>query len=293
MLVHSPDVGVVVVAYRSAETIQSCLEGLLRDPRVIVVVVDNSTDSATERIASSYGPRVEYVASENLGFGASCNRGAALLRDRIAYLAFINPDLSLSRDLGSLVELSKKHPCALVGGETGTESSSARPFATPLRELGKAVVGPRAYSIPLSGGHPRPVEQLSGALLLCSREFFTTLGGFDERFELYYEDVDLCRRAHLFEGCWLDPQYYGEHIGNASYSQASRIAYRAHRISRIRYLRKHHPKFGASFLFTLGILEYLARGVARTPEGWSTRSMSVADQLQEILAPGETQILRG
>ena len=118
------------------------------------------------------------------------------------------------------------------------------------------------------GDKPVRVDQVSGALLLVRRRDFARLNGFDARFELYYEDVDLCSRAAALGGCVFVPVRWGRHVGGASAAAAAGPAYVAGRLSRMRYLRKHAPGrvTGAALLAMAG-LEVVARTVARGSEG--------------------------
>jgi GT2 family glycosyltransferase len=291
-------IGVVVVAYRSAATIAACVRSCLADRAVTALaVVDNAADPATaEAVREVVDDRVVYTASENMGFAAGCNSGAALLPSGVAWLAFVNPDLELERPLGELVELPEVATAGIVGAHIESPRSpgvpSARRGVTAARELAKAAVGSRAYALPPLGRRPIRVDQVSGALLLVRRQDFQRLEGFDERFELYYEDVDLCSRAATLGGCLFVPERWGRHAGGASAAAVSGPAYVAGRVSRMRYLRKHRPGVGTeSALVAVAAIEVVTRTVGRGSEGGRARVAAVHAQWRELRHPGSVRAL--
>jgi len=292
-------IGVVVVAYRSAPAIAACVRSCLADPAVdSVVVVDNSADVATEEAVGRLGDsRVRYRASPNLGFAVGCNTGAAELPVDVTWVAFVNPDVELERPLDGLVSLPEVATACVVGAHVESPRSpgvpSARRAVSRRRELSKAVVGSRAYAMEPLGDSPVHVDQVPGALLLIRRADLDRLGGFDERFELYYEDVDLCARAARLGGCVFVPMRWGRHAGGASAATVGERAYVAGRVSRMRYLRKHRP--GVFTELSLGVMagaEAVTRTLARGPEGRRGRADGLRAQWREWLVPGSVRSLR-
>jgi GT2 family glycosyltransferase len=290
--------GVVVVAYRSAATIAACVRSCVADDAVAaLVVVDNAADDATAgAVRSVADDRVAYLGSANRGFAAGCNTGAAALPASVEWLAFVNPDVELERGLGELVGMPEVARACVVGAHVESPRSPAVPSArrgvTIRRELAKAVTGSRAYALePLRDKAVR-VDQVSGALLLVRRRDFARLNGFDERFELYYEDVDLCARAAAFGGCVFVPRRWGRHIGGASAAAAAGPAYVAGRLSRMRYVRKHAPgPVAGGALLAMAGLEAVARTVARGNEGGAARMAALGAQWREWRRPGSVRAL--
>ncbi|GAB3029951.1 hypothetical protein GCM10027052_02540 [Parafrigoribacterium mesophilum] len=124
-------------------------------------------------------------------------------------------------------------------------------------------------------------------------ETYAALGGFDEQFELYYEDVDICERAQVFGGCALAPIEWGVHVGGASSATASTLSYCLGRISRLRYFRK---RYGASWVTdaTIGVIaavEFLARSITAQSEGMHARLQSISQQWAEMRTPGSVNLL--
>jgi GT2 family glycosyltransferase len=291
-------VGVVVVAYRSATTVTACVRSCLADPRVTaVVVVDNAADGATElAVIEVADPRLAYRRSANVGFAAGCNLGVAELPADVTWIAFVNPDVELERPLSALVSRPEVATAAVVGAHVESPRSpgvpSARPAVSLRRELAKAVVGSRAYATKRSGDSAMRVAQVSGALLLVRRDDLERLGGFDERFELYYEDVDLCMRAAGLGGCLFVPIRWGRHVGGASAATANGAAYVAGRVSRMRYLRKHRPgPLTEVSLGVMAVIEAVTRSVARGAEGRRGRADALRAEWREWRTPGSVRAL--
>lgn len=198
------DAWAVVVNYDSGQRLGPLLDVLL--PEVAgAVVVDNASTDGSLAIAESR-PGVSVVRNDrNRGFAAAANQGAARAAGE-TWLLFVNPDTRLRA--GQVTELLRDIPrdAAAVaplqvdaGGEPRSETGGYEP--TLLRYLVWALLPVRLHG--RSGpwlAPPWPVadvelDWVSGALLGIRREVFEALGAFDERFFLYHEDVDFCRRA--------------------------------------------------------------------------------------------------
>lgn len=198
-------IGAVVVGHYSAATLADCLQRLLAAEGVAVVaVVDNGSGDGSVPIARTLAarePRLRVLAnSGNPGFAVACNQGAALLAT--PWLAFVNPDLLVEADtLARLRALAESTPDAgLIGADLvdaqGRRDPAARRREPHLRTLLAGAGGRRSLAVaPIDVQPVQPVEATSGALMLLPRVLFETLGGFDERYRLHAEDLDLCRRV--------------------------------------------------------------------------------------------------
>ncbi|TAK43816.1 MAG: glycosyltransferase family 2 protein [Betaproteobacteria bacterium] len=161
-----------------------------------LILTENIRDAnpLTSRRASG---RVEIVANaQPKGFGA--NHNAAFRRCGTPYFCVCNPDIRLPADpfpalLAALAAPSNAAAGPLVRSPNGRVEDSARRFptlATLLRKLVREADGP---DYPVDRG-PVAVDWVAGMFMLFRSERFRAVGGFDERYFLYYEDVDLCRR---------------------------------------------------------------------------------------------------
>jgi N-acetylglucosaminyl-diphospho-decaprenol L-rhamnosyltransferase len=178
---------------------------LMKSGGAQVVVVDNGSPhhSAVLRLQKMRGVRIVY-AGRNLGFATGVNRGVASSDGE--WILLLNPDVTvgdgfLDDALLAAEKLIRKRPATgIVGLKLENRDGSTQPSCGPLPTLANTLAGifsPRwkRKCRPLPDGEQARVPWATGGCLLVHRDCFRMLGGFDERFFLYYEDVDLCKRA--------------------------------------------------------------------------------------------------
>ena len=257
-------VDVVVVSYNSRGELRACVEPLTRLADVNVVVVDNaSTDGSLEVIADLPVERI--ALPQNGGFGHGCNAGWRV--GEAPYVLFLNPDALIdSEALDRLVAILEDSPAAgavapRINHDDGTLDYSLRRFprlrSTYARAFFLHRIFPRATwtdeLIREPGVYARPgsPDWVSGACILVRRTVLEELGGFDEGFFMYCEDIDLCRRVQdAGHELRYEPAAVITHIGGASAPRASLLPVLAE--SRLRYAGKHRSAPAAS-LERLGI----------------------------------------
>jgi len=283
---------VVVVAYKNASTIIPCVRPLLSDAGVTrVVVVDNSSDQDIEALCSAEkaGCRLIYIPEDNIGYARACNLGVTLMTGDDRYVAILNPDVTLVRPLSQLAGLAESDHGSLFSAllSQARAGLNARPMASLGGELLNALIGSRAYSRLKLRSHEgfETVPQIDGSLLLIPAAEYRALGGFDERYELYYEDVDLCRRANVRDGCRLFPKVWGAHVGGASYGQGCERPYLALRASRARYLLKWYGPLVAPIVIIVATLEAIIRTVGTSTPSKATVLRGAWVQLMEVVQP--------
>jgi N-acetylglucosaminyl-diphospho-decaprenol L-rhamnosyltransferase len=207
----------VIISYRCRELLRACLDSLRAHPParpIRVIVIDNASDDGTVAMVRAQYPEVELHASaENLGFAAATNLGAR--SGEAPFLLALNPDTGVTEGaLETVLATIESHPeVAVVGPRLlradGTlDHAAKRSFPTPLSALGHfSGLGRRpgasrslaAYRAPqVESG---PVDAVNGAFMLMRRSAFEQAGGFDERYWMYMEDLDLCYR--LAEAGWV------------------------------------------------------------------------------------------
>lgn len=191
---------VIVVAYNSGAFLRECIVSVLdTEPQVQIVVVDNSSaDSAVEQIKAEF-PFIDIVRSaENVGFGGGCNLGAA--RAEREYFVFLNHDAQVrSGWLETLVQpLAEDSTLGLVTPKILLQD---HPDTINVAGLDVHLSGLslcRGLGEPDSAhSQPAEVAAVSGAAFSARRSVFESVGGFDEDFFLYQEDVDLSIRIWL------------------------------------------------------------------------------------------------
>ncbi len=200
----------VVVNYESGPALARCVADLRAAELGELVVVDNGSTDGSLAAAEAAVPGVEVVVpGRNLGYGAAVNRGVAATSAR--FVLVCNPDLEVPPEaVGALVDALEADPgCALVGPlirtPEGGRYPSARRFPSMVDAAGHALLGlfapdnrfTRSYQrSELDDGsvEVRHADWVSGACFLVRRTDFEAVGGFDESYFMYAEDVDLCWR---------------------------------------------------------------------------------------------------
>ncbi len=250
-------VAAVIVTFNNAATIEACLRSLLASQAIAeIVVVDNrSADDTLARVARFDDARVRTIEMpENVGFSRGMNRGVAATSAPL--LALVNPD-AVSHDdtIETLRETILARGCWAAGpalfNSRGLRERCARAFPTErnallnwrYRQLLPRTKNRHVASFLMLDRNLHETfacDWLSGAFLLVRRDVFDALGGFDPAYFLYYEDVDLFRRARtLGHTCFYVGATTAAHaIGHSSNTIPIRAGFRR-MASFIRYYRRH------------------------------------------------------
>jgi hypothetical protein len=259
-----PDVSIVVVNWNTREMLATCLrtaQEMADEVSIELVVVDNaSTDGSQDMLRQQFPGARLILNTQNVGFARANNQGVAAAQGRCVLL--LNSDaFLLPRSLSAMVELADANPhLGLVGAHLlnsdGTFQASYTPFPSLWQEflilsgLGRLFFG-RYYPSrgPQESRGPQPVDYVEGACLLARREAYQAVGGMDEGFFMYAEEVDLCY-ALIRAGwqVWYHPDARVTHLGGASSRnrkpQREGDLYR----SRVRFFRKHYGHGSANLL---------------------------------------------
>ncbi len=240
----APLASVIVVSFRSADRIEGCLRSILEQELpggFEVIVADNASDDGSADLVAACFPDVRLIRnSENAGFAAANNAAFAQAKGELIFL--VNPDSELEPDaLRNAATYLDAHPeCGILGGllldDDGERAPSARRFPTLLRKvLMLSGIAERHAESKLLGGAdyrwhdhrvPLEVDWVPGAFTALRRRVIEQIGFFDERFYLYYEETDLCRRARRFGwAVHFIPDAVVRHSGGASSRKVTRHAF--------------------------------------------------------------------
>lgn len=300
--------GVAVVTYRSTATLPECLASIRRlAPDSAVVVVENSGDMCGVRaLAFAAAPLdVEVIdPGGNVGYAKGVNLAASrLLSRRCTHLLILNPDVRLTANPLELVPwlahgdvvAGVLAPADAARGESAAASelrvSNAKRRITLGSSLVQAIVGTRFNGITsIKAGKWISVPQVDGAFMLQTFDYFKC-HMLDERFELYFEDVDYCDRARAGRGVVLVGLPVGVHSAGASAAQSSGRAYVVLRVSWARYLRMRYPNCPACLVSVPFAIEFLSRTATRQHEGLHTRFLGFRLALAELRRPGSVRVL--
>ena len=217
-----PEISVLIPAYNGAEWIAETLHRLAAaaagDLPYEAVVVDNASADGTADKCRAV-PGVKVIRNEaNRGFSRAVNQAAAASQGRV--LVVVNQDLHLQPGSLKAVHGFLTANDGLVGGalsyEDGAEQPSCGPFPTLAGTLWRLLLPRRMRKYDLMrsrSGEAREVGWVTGAFVGFRRELFDRIGGFDEGYFMYYEDVDLCLRARQagFKAYFL-PSAKGVHL---------------------------------------------------------------------------------
>lgn len=253
-----PVVGLVAVTYSPGPALDRMLDSLAGaysgDLRVILA--DNgSTDGSVERAARRPGVRLVRTGG-NLGYGGGANVGVRALGLGIDWVVIANPDLVFAAGaIDRLLECADRHPAAgafgpLITTPDGVVYPSARNLPSIADGVGHALCGwwwptnpwTRRYRLDAQAPAERIAGWLSGSCLLVRRRAFEQVGGFDEAYFMYFEDVDLGDR--LSRAGWTNvycPSARVAHRGGHATERDPGPMAVAHHRSAYRYLAARHP----------------------------------------------------
>jgi GT2 family glycosyltransferase len=259
-----PSVSVVMVVYMTGEALHESVACALGDPEVgELVIVDNgstSADASGLRELSDRDGRVVLLAGHgNIGFARGANLGARTAKGEI--LVFLNPDAFLQP--GCISELAREivgRPVpSIVGGRVlnadRTEQRGARrgditlvSALLSLSRLAERVPAWRHHEVHWEGevspDAPALVPTISGACFCMRREDFDFMKGFDEKYFLHVEDVDLCWRVRRAGGLVLfHPKAEVVHLGHTSLTSPIRVEFHKG-VGLARYFRKRAVGIG-------------------------------------------------
>jgi N-acetylglucosaminyl-diphospho-decaprenol L-rhamnosyltransferase len=276
-----PRIGLVTVSYGSGDVLKGLLETVSRsigEPLEIVVVDNRAPDPEVEQLARSYG--AEYVARpDNPGYGGAINAGAATFGREVEWFLVVNPDVSLGP--GAIDALRERGETAddiatvgpAIRQTDGTVYPSARAVPSIRNGIGHALfvsVWPdnpwtAHYRVDPTTLRVSDVGWLSGSCLLVRRSAFEKIGGFDDAYFMYFEDVDLGFRFGKagFRNVY-EPTSEVVHIGATTTGNHRGAMVRAHHESARRFISRKYP----------GPVLWPVRAVLRT--GLSIRSAILA-----------------
>jgi len=206
-------VSVVIVSYNGRDAVSDCLASLESEGSGAVIetiVVDNASSDGTPGALQERFPRVRVVANDaNVGYARGVNQGIGLSSGR--YVLVVNPDVTVTPgSVGRLAAFMDGHPDAGIAASKllnpdGTLQYSCRRFYTFVTLLLRRGVLGRIFRnssavadyLMLDYDHdePGPVDWVIGACMMIRREALRDIGLMDERFFLYFEDVDWCYRT--------------------------------------------------------------------------------------------------
>ena len=254
------DITLIIVTYRSENLILKNLEVLKKFP---VVIIDNSNSGDLEKIIFDYGNINLIKSSKNLGYGAANNLGIS--KASTPFILIINPDIIINED--AIIDLFKNFlndpdNIGILGPSLYDQKMYRRINGTIsyLDQLNGINVSNLSNNIP---SYNTCCKFLMGCCYLMRKDFFNSLGGFDENFFMYFEDNDLCDRT-LEKGKYIMevPSSKFIHLENASSKKKFLTNTKLsiiHKISSYIYLKKNNNVRFLIFHIIKNFIDYFQR----------------------------------
>lgn len=272
---RNPKIDIVIVNWNAGIQLRECLESIKSygDGCVsTVTVVDNNSSDGSLNGLENIGQRVKIIENpENLGFGAACNQGVGLGGGCADYILLLNPDAKIvAGAIPVSLKFMEEENNSGVGvcgiqliNDEGVVSRSCARFLTPSRVLASAIGIDRLSVFRNLGMHmsdwahdsTREVDHVIGAFYLIRRRIFEELNGFDERFFVYLEDLDLSLRVRKagYKVVYLaEVSAYHAGGGTSKQIKATRLYYSLN--SRLQYSIKHFSMDGVIVVFAVTLI---------------------------------------
>jgi len=255
------DLASVIVHYKSPERLRECLRALPAAAAGLeheIWVIDNDSGDERPAFLAAEFPDVRLIANrDNVGYARAVNQGIAA--STAPFVAVMNPDCALAPDaLATLVAALRADAGLAIAGPRilnpdGSLEYSARAFPDHLtflfnryslltRMFPDNPFSRRYLLTDWDHASARDVDWLSGACLVARRAAIAKVGGMDERFFMFNEDVDWCRRMKLagWRVRYVPEAVAVHHVGASRRKVAARVIVARH-LGMIHYFHKHHP----------------------------------------------------
>lgn len=263
-------ISIIIVSWNARDYLRDCLNSIRQTGASCVqevIVVDNaSKDGSPEMVVAEF-PEVKLIlAGENLGFARANN--LAMKQAAGSILALVNSDVIIHPGcLEKLAAFLEQHNnVGLIGPRVIGGDGNLQPTCRHLPTVWNMVSGALAIDRMTYRNHDKcaEVEMLSGCFLVARKKAVDEIGGLDERFFFYGEDMDWCKRFR--DAGWkliFFPEATATHFGGGSSSNAPlRFSIELHRAN-LKYWQKHHGIAGKCVYYLLAMAHHGVRLVAR------------------------------
>jgi N-acetylglucosaminyl-diphospho-decaprenol L-rhamnosyltransferase len=279
------DLSVIIVSWNVREFLAACLDSIKAhtgDLDIEVIVVDSySGDGTVETVRECYQWVRFMPQSSNIGFTRGNNLGLSAAQGR--HLLLLNPDTEVVGDaLPRMVRYLDEHPdVGVVGPRTlngdGSTQSTRRRFptfvtalfeSTWLQPIAPRLVLDRYYACDIADDDIADVDWVQGSALIMRRKAYAQIGGLDEQYVMFSEEMDWCKRVR--NAGWR-VVYLGDatiiHHGGKSTEQVSALSHIYFQSSKIRYFRKFHGPLAAVALRVFLVASYGQQWLIESAKG--------------------------
>lgn len=231
----TPEVSIIIIHWNTGNLLRACLRSIFLQKNIsfeVIVVDNNSTKEEVGDLPNQFREIIWVQNKKNIGFAAANNQGFTIAKGK--HMLLLNPDTELvgSHFLATLVHNLEKHHAGIIGPKllypNGKIQPSVRNLPTPralfflLSKLHLLFPGPinRFLKKDFSYNSHAQVGQVSGACFLISSTCKSTIGFLDDRYWIWFEEVDYCQRANKAGfSVWYTPDATCVHVGGSSFSQ--------------------------------------------------------------------------
>lgn len=283
-------VDVVVVNWNSGVQLRDCIESLVKHGQACIqkiVVIDNGSVDGSEGVAEEMDAVQLVRTARNLGFAKACNLGVT--QCAADYVLLLNPDTrvfddSLTAPLAFMDKPGNERVGIVgiqnIGQDESVQRTCARfprPRSFVVHSLGLNALWPRHFQDHMMRewlhNEDRQVDHVIGSYFLVRRQLWDLLGGLDERFFIYFEDLDFSLRAHRLG--WVTwylagPKIFHRGGGTSEQIKARRLFYSLR--SRLHYAAKH---FGPVDFIAVSLAALLIEPIARIALASARREWTV------------------
>jgi len=256
------EISIVIVNYKSWYHLGKCLDSILNQKNVkheIIVVDNNSNDNTINEFKAKYSSVKWIINSENLGFSRACNIGASNVKHD--WVLFLNPDTEIPKNCFNslMVKANKISDTIFSIKQLNENNKDSYAYGTFLNMY--TLNGIQRFFHRLFNGKTKSrlsrltsfsPDWVSGSFLLIRKKDYDKLGGWDEDFWMYYEDMDICKRAKSFKINTLfynEPYCYHFHGKSSRKDFKTKINSKVQVIkSRLIYINKHFKGIHAKIL---------------------------------------------
>ena len=234
------NITIVITSFKSDEKIKDCLNSINNNCKVLVI--ENSNDIIfKKKIENEFSNTQCILTGSNLGYGAANNIGLKNVKTK--YALILNPDTLLEKSTinNFFNEIKSIKNFAIAGPHIQTSSNKYKKKFTDL--------------------NPMPTNNVKGFAMFLNMEQFADIGFFDDKFFIYFEEIDLCKRLNnLGKKIYLDPSIIINHIGGSSHNQSINFEMELSRNwhwmwSTFYYHKKH---YGTSLALSKVIIKFIS-----------------------------------
>jgi len=259
-------VSYIVVTYNSESFISNCIESIHNQSHIHkyeIIIVDNNSTDKTLKILESFKSKTTVIKSiENLGFARGNNTGIKLAKGK--YIVLVNPDAILTPFATYHLISTYKYNglTGIVGGAINNEENIRRPFPQ-LKNILLYLKGD--FSCLEAKSNIEEVDWVCGAFCLFTKKDFNSIGNFDSRYFLYYEETDLCLRfKNAGKKVYINKSAKAYHIGGACSDEIEQDSFDNEKMitdfkynSKLLYFNKHEGLIRTLLMITIELFFYI------------------------------------